>query len=138
MILSTFWSLPNISLSSAINLSKSANSFSIFSLSNPVSLLSLISSIAFDWTSLKPNLLIKPFLASSSELEPRINLITSSIWSKAIFKPSKICTLFSALSKSNLVLLIIISLWKSIYLAIISFNPKVFGTPWSSIKKIIP
>ena len=83
-------------------------------------------------------MLIKPAFASSSDLEPLINLITSSIWSSAIFKPSNIWTLFSALSRSNFVLLIITSFWYSIYFEIISFNPSVFGTPLSNIKNIIP
>ena len=123
---------------SSINFNKSFNSFSIFSRSKPVKRRNFISRIALAWISLNLKLFIKPVLASSSDLAALINLITASILSSAIFKPSKIWTRFSATSKSYLVLLIITSRWKSIYLTIISFKHKVFGTPWSNIKNIIP
>ena len=133
-----FSSLLKINLNSSIIFNNSANSFSIFSLSKPVKRLSFISNIALACASLRPNWAINPLLASSSPFDAFISLIIASIWSKAIFKPSNIWTLFSAASKSNWVLRIIISLWKSMYLEMISLRPRVLGTPWSNIKKIIP
>ena len=111
IIAKTFSSLAKIALYSSIFFNNSASSASILSLSNPVNLLNFISKIASLWILVKAKLLINFSFASASVLEPLIIFITSSIWSKAIFKPSKICTLSSAFFKSNLVLLIIISFW---------------------------
>ena len=110
----SFSSLANIEFKYSINFINSLYSSSILSLSNPVSLLSLISNIAWDCFSDRPNLSIKVFLAISVVLEFLIMLITSSMLSKAIFNPSKICALASALFRSNTVLLVTTSFWKSI------------------------
>ena len=95
-------SLFKISLKCAINFINSLYSSSIFSLCNPESVFNLISNIAWACISERPNLSIN--LSFASSYDERIILITSSILSKAIFKPSNIWALANALSKSNCVL----------------------------------
>ena len=108
------FSSDNIALKCSIFFINSLYSSSIFCLSNPVSLCNLISKIAWAWISVKPNLDVNPSLASPVVLDDLIKLITASILSNAILKPSNICALASALFNSNTVLLVTTSFWNSI------------------------
>ena len=65
-------------------------------------------------------------------------LITSSILSKAIIKPSKIWALLSAASNSNCVLLTITSFRCFKNSSIISFNVRTFGRPFTKANILIP
>ena len=96
-------SLFKISSRRAISAISSANSASSFSRSRPVSLLSLISMIAFACSSLRPNFATNPSRALGVSALFLMSSITSSILSSAIFKPSKICALALAFSRSNIV-----------------------------------
>ena len=110
IISNTNCSLANISLKWAINFINSLYSSSIFSRCKPDNVFNLISRIACAWISERPNLFIN--LSFASSYEDLIILITSSMLSNAIFKPSNMCALASALSSSNLVLRVITcSLW---------------------------
>ena len=111
---SNFSSLAKIEFKYSICFISSLYSSSILPLSKPVSLLNLISKIAVACLSVKLNLSIRVFLAISEVSECLIILITSSIWSKAILNPSSIWALACALFRSNIVLLVITSFWKSI------------------------
>ena len=92
----------------------SLSSSSILSLSRPVNLLNLISKIAWACFSLNWNLSINVLFAISLVFEFLIIWITSSILSRAIFNPSNMCALASALFNSNTVLLVTTSFWNSI------------------------
>ena len=81
---------PRIAFNSPISLTSSLCCSSIFSDSKPVRVFSLISTIAWDCASDKPNLSINFSLASGVLAELRIMLITSSILSRAISRPCKI------------------------------------------------
>ena len=93
-----------IAFNSLIFSISSLNSFSSFSRSKPVRALRRISTIAWDCTSLSPNLSIKPSLAICVVFDARIMRITSSILSRAISNPCNICALSSALFSSYWVL----------------------------------
>ena len=100
-----------IALNSSIFFISSAYSASIFSLSKPVNARRRISTIAWAWTSDRPNLLINSCFAIWTFWEPRIILITSSILSSAISNPSKMWALSWALFRSYFVLLVTTSSW---------------------------
>ena len=102
MMLYTKWSLARISFSLAISFINSLYSSSIFSLCNPDKRFNCMSKIACACISDSPNLSIN--LSFASSYAERMICITSSILSIAIFKPSNICALASALSSSNFVL----------------------------------
>ena len=95
-----------IALYSAIFFSSSAYSVSSFSLSRPVRALRRISTIAWDCASLKLKRLINSAFAICTVLDPRMILITSSMLSRAISRPSKMCARSSALFSSYLVRLV--------------------------------
>ena len=101
----------SILLNSAIFFWSSAYSLSIFSLSSPVRARSLISTIACACASLSENLPASFSLASAVLFDERIIDITSSILSRAINKPSKICALSSALLSSYFVRRVTTSSW---------------------------
>ena len=84
----SFFSSARIAFNSAILANNSLYSFSIFSRSRPVSARRRISTIACACASLSPKRFINFSFASGVVLLPRIMEITSSIWSKAISKPS--------------------------------------------------
>ena len=107
------FSSARIARSSLIFSINSLYSFSNFSRSKPVRVRSLISTMAWDWASVSWNRSINPAFASWVLSEPRIILITSSMWSKAINNPSKIWALSSALFSSYFVLLVTTSFWWS-------------------------
>ena len=102
IISNTNFSLAKISLKCAINCINSLYSFSIFSLCKPDSVFNLMSKIDCAWISDNPNLFIN--LSFASSYDDLIISITSSMLSNAIFKPSNMCALAKALSKSNCVL----------------------------------
>ena len=106
-------SFAKISRKRAIWAITSLYSSRILSRSRPVKRCKRISRMAFDCKSLNPKRVIKPSLASSGFFEPRMSAITSSKWSRAISKPSKICARSSALRKSYWVLRTITSWRKS-------------------------
>ena len=85
---------------SFINVCTSFNSSSTFCLSRPASFWSFISRMALAWSSESLNSFIKPARASSTVFDARISLITLSILSSALTKPSKICSLSSARARS--------------------------------------
>ena len=103
--------LDNISLNSEIALFNSSNSSFIFSIARPVKRPNLISVIAFACLSVKLKLAIIFSWASLSVFEFLIIFIISSILLTAIFKPSKMCALASAFSKSNWILLETTLIW---------------------------
>ena len=107
----SFFSSARIAFNSAIRSINSAYSTSIFSRSRPVSARRRISTIACAWTSVRENLSIKRFFASGVFALLRIILITSSILSSAISKPSRMWARSSALFKSYFVLLVTTSFW---------------------------
>ena len=109
IILRIFWRLARISSYSAIFLTNSSYSALTLSCSNPVNLLNCISRIAFAWSTSRPNLLIKPTLASSVVFDFLISSITSSIEPSAIIKPAKMWALILAFFKKKIVLLVTIS-----------------------------
>ena len=84
-----------------------------FSISNPVNLWRRMSNIACACMSERLKLFINPSLACVGSLLPRITLITSSMLSSAIFKPSSMCARASASFRSNFVRRTIISWRKS-------------------------
>ena len=86
---------------SAINTNNAACSSSIFSRSKPVKRAKRISKIAFAWISVRLNFSIKAVRAISVVWELWIVWITSSMWSKAISKPSNTWARASAFAKSN-------------------------------------
>ena len=104
-------SFARISFKSAIRINKLFNSSSIFSLSKPARRCNCISLTALACLSDIPNSSINLCWMISVVLLVRINWMISSIWSKAFFKPSKICALASALFNSNCVLRRITSSW---------------------------
>ena len=105
------FSSARIAFNSAISLTRSACSFSSFSLSKPVRARSLISTIAWACASEKPNLSINPSFAAWVLALARIIEITSSIKSSALRRPCKMWSLSSALLRSYLVLLVTTSSW---------------------------
>ena len=110
-----------ISLYSVLNLS----------CSKPVNCLRRISTIALDWISDNLYLSIRFCLASSAFFDALISLITSSILSEAIIKPSSIWHLSSAFFNSNFVLLTTTSCLCSTKYLIICFRLSVLGLPFT-------
>ena len=102
----SFFSSARIAFNSAILTSSSLYSFSSLSRSRPVRALRRMSTMAWDWASLRPKRSIKCCFASWTVWEPRMIRITSSMLSKAISKPSKMWARSSALFRSYLVLLV--------------------------------
>ena len=100
---SSFFSSARMAFNSSIFAINSLYSFSSFSRSRPVRARRRMSTIAWDWASLKPNRSINCCFAIWTFSEPRMMRITSSIWSNAISKPCKIWARSSALFKSYLV-----------------------------------
>ena len=96
----------SIALYSSIFFCNSASSVSILLLSNPVSALNRISTIACDCASVRLNSCIRLSFAACTFAEPLIIDITLSILSRAMINPSNMCALSSALFKSYLVLLV--------------------------------
>ena len=95
-----------IALYSAIFFMSSSYSASSFSLSSPVRALKRMSTIACACASLRLNSFMRDSFAICTVLEPRMIVITRSILSRAISKPSKIWARSSALFRSYLVLLV--------------------------------
>ena len=90
-----------MSLRSAMVRSSSRYSFSILSRSRPVSLRRVISRMASLWRSDSPNCDMRPALAAAASSEPRMSRMISSIWSRAMRRPSRICARSSALPRSK-------------------------------------
>ena len=102
---------PKIALSSRILFTSSSYSPCRRARSSPVNARRRMSTIAWAWTSVSPNAVINPSLASCVFLLARIIRITSSIFSSAFKSPSKMWALSCALFKSYLVLLVTTSSW---------------------------
>ena len=100
MTIRSFFSSAKISFNSSILALSAANSCSIFSLSKPVSALRRISTIACACASERPKRSMSLALAAATFSELLIMLMTSSILSRAIIKPSKMCARASALLSS--------------------------------------
>ena len=119
------FSSAKIASSFLISSCSSFNSSSILSRSKHCSLLSCIAKIAAACISDSPNLAIN--LLSASSYASRMVLITSSILSSAIFKPSRMCALSRAFLSSNSVRLRITTRRCLINSPKISFSPKIRG-----------
>ena len=132
------FSSARIAFNSPIRFISSLYSFSIFSLSRPVKALRRISTMAWAWTSVRPNVSISRVLASATFFDERIMLITSSIWSRAINKPCKICARSSALFNSKRVLRVTTSSWCFRYSSSICFRFRIIGWLLTSANMITP
>ena len=108
---SNFFSSAKIALNSVIFAIRSAYSPSIFSRSSPVSARSRISTIAWACTLVSPKRSSRRSFASFVVRLLRIMEITSSMLSRAIINPSKICARSSALFRSYFVRLVTTSFW---------------------------
>ena len=113
-------------------------SWTTFSTSIPVSLCRRMSSMAWDCFSDRLKEFINPSFACATSLLLRIIIITSSILSKAIFRPSKMWALASASSSSKFVRRTTTSCRKSIKRSKASFNDITFGTPFTRANNMIP
>ena len=110
----------------------------ILSVSSPVNLCSLMSRMACDCFLDKPKPSIRASLADTGSLLFLIVSTILSIFLRAIFKPSNMCALDSALARSNFVLFTTTSNLKDIKTSRISFKFITFGVPSTSANKIIP
>ena len=106
--------------------------------SRPVSLCKRMSRIACDCFSERLKLFMRPSFATKGSLLARIIFITSSMLSRAIFKPSRMCARDSAAFKSNSVRRTTISCLKSIKCSSASFRGIIFGTPPTNANKMMP
>ena len=113
MMFNTSCSSAKIALYSAIIFCISAYSSSIFSRSRPVRRWRRMSRIACAWISVRAKRSMSWTLASLPSLAARISAMTSSMLSRAMRRPSRICALASAFFKSKMVLLVMISFWCS-------------------------
>ena len=134
----SFFSSARMALNSSIFASSSLNSFSSFSRSRPVRARRRISTIAWDWTSLKPKRSMSSAFAIWTFCELRIIRITSSILSRAISKPCKIWARSSALFKSYWVLLVTTSFWCAKYSLSICIRFKTRGSLLTSASIMTP
>ena len=114
MICATRSGFARMSAKSAIKAISSSYSDWILSRSKPVKRRRRISRIAWLGRSDNLNLLINSTWASASVSLARMIRITSSMWSRAINKPSKMCARASAFSLSNWVRRVTTSFWCSI------------------------
>ena len=134
----SFFSSARIAFNSAIFAWSSLYSFSSFSRSRPVRARSLISTIAWDWASESPKRSINCALASATLALLRIIRITSSIWSRAISRPSNMWARSSALFKSYCVRLLTTSFWWEMYTSSIWCRFKIFGWLLTRASMITP
>ena len=103
----------------------SLSSSLIFFLSRPARACNFISNIALVCLSENLNFFIKLLKASSFESDFLIMAIISSMWSKAFFRPSKICARSLAFCKSYLARLVTTSLRWSMNFSSNPFSPNI-------------
>jgi len=127
-----------ISFKSAIISNNLFKSSSIFCLSKPARRCNCISRIALACLSDILNSSINLVWMISVVRLDLIKSIIASIWSRALFNPSKIWARSSALVNLNLVRRLITSSWWSRYKVIISFRFNVFGSLLTKAMQLAP
>ena len=130
--------LARMSFKCSINFMMSSYSALSLSCSRPVNWRNLISTMARAWISVKEKRSIKLFFASSGVLDARIIRITSSIWSLAMIKPSRIWARSSACFNSNWVRRVMTSWRCSTNNRIKSFKFNKRGLPPTSAMLFTP
>ena len=125
-------------LSSLIVARTSLSSASSLSISRPVSLASRMLRMASVCFSLSPNRFRSRASACGVSAEPRMILMTSSMLSTAILRPSRMCSRASAALRSNCVRRTMISCRCSMYRSSNSFRFMILGAPLSSASMITP
>ena len=130
--------LPRIARSSSMVARTSMSSSSSFSISRPVSLASLISRMALAWRSESSKDSCRRVEAVSASRDPRMTLMTSSMLSTAILRPSRMCSRSSARARSKAVRRTT-TVWRwSMKWRSISRRDSTRGTPFTRARRMVP